>query len=189
MHSHSPDLNRLAYSDKTCFQGCFSNKLYELTFPVQMVSPSPMTLYISEHEWAQTYLNTLLSWARGPAFPWGHQSQSSLVKAWQVCKAGCSRGVRTSPPEGGWSGCRTQEPWATCVEVWHLCLHFLMGFQASSGQSWCEFQPKAPSSRGAALAPSLSFLWFLHRANVYLWLWSPFPLEQAEASWKHKEKL
>lgn len=96
------DFNRLPYSDETCFQCCFSNKLYGLTFPFQIVSPSPMTWCISKHEWAFIHHNIFLSWARGPGFLRGDQSQFSMVKTWQVCKAGFSRQVRTSSPEGGW---------------------------------------------------------------------------------------
>lgn len=194
MHSPSSDLNRLAYSDKTSFQCCFSNKQYELTFPFQMASPSPMTLCISKHEWAFIHHNSLLPWARGPGFLWGDQSQFSVVKPWQVCKAGLSRGVRTSSPEGGWWSRsvrameRLQWPWSVRESVTSVSA-FLDGIP---GQFWpvLVWIPAQGTQQQRGWFGSQPFLsLILAQSNVYLWLCSPVPLEQAAASWKHKEKL
>lgn len=166
MHSHSFDLNRLAYSEKTCFQCCFSNKLYELTFPFQMVSPSPMTLRISKHEWAFIHHNTFLSWAWGPGFPWGGQSQFSLVKAWQVCKAGFSREVRTSSQReaGHPTGCQTKEPWKDCSglgpHVWKcdicVCISWWDSRPVLAGLC-VNSSPRHPAAEGLIWLPAFPF--------------------------------
>lgn len=162
-----------------------------------MVSPSPMTLRISEHEWAFIHHNTFLSWAWGPGFLWGDQSQFSLVQAWQVCKARFSRGVRTSCSEGGgWShSVRLKTYGKAAVALDHMCgsvtsvSAFLAGIPGQFWlvSVWIPAQGTQQQRGWFGSQPFLSLI--LAQSNVYLWLWSPVPLEQAAASWKHKEKL
>lgn len=125
---------------------------------------SPVMLHGSKHEWALMYHYTLLPWAQGPAFLWGTSEPFSLVKAWQVCKAGFSRGVRTSSPEGSWSGCQTQEPWKACsglgAHVWKcdicVCVSWWDSRPVLAGLG-VNSSPKHPAAEGLIWLPAFPF--------------------------------